>query len=171
MRYLTVDRLVDLDPGRSARAIRNVTLTEDVFATHFPNFPVLPGVLVTDTMSQVAAWACASRFRLERKARLVGLRGAKFRHYVRPGDQLLVAADHVCSDGERDVWRAKATVDGKLIALIAELEFVVEPVPEAYIARERERFAWAGGDRLLAHAIGDGIGDGISDGISGGRST
>jgi len=150
VRYLNVDRLLDLDPGRSARAIRNVTLTEDVFATHFPNFPVLPGVLVTDTMSQVAAWAIASGHQMERRARLVALRGAKFRQFVRPGDRLVVEVNHLRSNGTLEVWRARAKVGTKLIAAIAELDYIVEPVPRAELEQERERFAWAGGDRLMA---------------------
>lgn len=149
MRYLAVDRLVALDPGVSAQAVRNVTLTEDVFATHFSHFPVLPGVLMTDTMSQVAQWAITSGFRLERKARLVALRGAKFRNFVRPGDQLLVQVAHLRSAADRHVWKATAAVGRKRIASIDELEFVLGPLAHQELERESERFAWAGGWQLL----------------------
>jgi len=149
VRYLAVDRLLALDPGVSAQAIRNVTLTEDVFATHFPHFPVLPGVLVTDTIAKVAEWAITSQFRLARGARLVALRGAKFRHFVRPGDQLLVQVTHRGTAADRQVWKATATVERKRIASIDELEFVVGPLPDAELEHERRRFGWAGGWALL----------------------
>ena len=127
-------------------------MTEDVFATHFPNFPVLPGVLVTETMSQVGAMAIASGYAMERKARLVALRGAKFRHFVRPGDQLLVEVDHLRSSGDREFWKAKARVGTKLIAAVAEFEYLLEPVPPAELERERELFAWAAGSGISVMA-------------------
>lgn len=149
MRYLAVDHIVALEPGVSAQAVRNVTSTEDVFATHFPHFPVLPGVLLTDTMTQVAAWALTSRFRLEHKARLTAVRGAKFRSFVRPGDQVLVEVTCVRSTPDRHVWKAVAVVGRKRIASIDELEFELGPLSDGELERESQRFAWAGGWVLL----------------------
>jgi 3-hydroxyacyl-[acyl-carrier-protein] dehydratase len=149
MRYMLIDRVTDMQPGKFVRGIRNITLTEDVLATHFPNFPILPGVLITDTMAQVATWGSVAGDAFRQRARLVALRGAKFRRYVRAGDQLTVEAQFVGQSAEgRPVWRTKACVGGKPIASVAEMEFELEELSERSADLERRRYLYCGGQPI-----------------------
>lgn len=111
-------------------------------------------MLITDTMAQVAAWAAASENGLDVVAGLVALREAKFRRYVRPGDQMVVETELVRHLGERTVWKAKALVDNKVIASIKELEFILTSLSPEAARLERQRFIYCGGDeKLLSNAV------------------
>lgn len=161
MRFHTVDRVTALVPGESITGVRNVAMTEDVFDTHFPNQPVLPGVLVTSTMAQLATWGSTSRYAFSRCGRLVALRQAKFRRFVRPGDQVVVSGQRrvgpsgddtsdtpgyaVYGDGTVELWRVRATVEGALVAAIAEVAIELYDNTPGGATLDRQRFAWAGG--------------------------
>src|SRR3954452_3169170 len=80
-----LDRIIELEPGGRARGLRNVPNTLEVFDSHFPRFPVLPGVLVLDTLAELAELALGGP---PGEWRLSGIRRAQFRRYVAPGDQL-----------------------------------------------------------------------------------
>src|SRR5277367_5001670 len=89
--FLLVDRILELEPERIV-GIKNVTVNEPFFVGHFPDFPVMPGVLIVETMAQVAGVLVLSQIP-DRKSKLVLLASveqAKFRRPVRPGDQLRI---------------------------------------------------------------------------------
>src|ERR1700723_4022196 len=89
--FLLVDRIVELDADRIV-GIKNVTINEPFFTGHFPDFPVMPGVLIVEAMAQVAGVLVLSQIE-DRKSKLVLLASveeAKFRRPVRPGDQLRI---------------------------------------------------------------------------------
>jgi len=91
---LLVDRVVDMVPGKSIHAIKNVTINEPFFPGHFPHFPVMPGVLILEALAQAAAiFSFADETGLKAKDEellyyFVGIDGARFRRPVVPGDQL-----------------------------------------------------------------------------------
>ena len=145
MRYLLLDRVLEIEPGRSIRAIRNVTLTEDVLATHFPNFPILPGVIITDTLVQAASWAWAANTDFMLGTRLHTLREAKFRRYVRPGDQLVVEAQWTHDEGIYTVWKAKALVNGKPVASIREVVLAPRTLSVEVANQQRTTFNYCAG--------------------------
>ena len=92
MRYVLLDRITSLDPPRSARGVKCVTLSDDVFEHHFPGHPIFPGVLLIEAIAQVAGvlleMTQRARGQHNLHALLVRVAQAKFRHMVRPGDRL-----------------------------------------------------------------------------------
>lgn len=86
---LLIDKVTELVPGKKAVAIRNVSGHEEIFNGHFPNNPVLPGVLIVESLAQTGAVALLSMDEFKRKtAYFGGIKSAKFHQMVRPGDTL-----------------------------------------------------------------------------------
>ncbi|MEZ5892327.1 MAG: 3-hydroxyacyl-ACP dehydratase FabZ [Parvularculaceae bacterium] len=116
---LLVDRLVDIVPGEGAVGIKNVTYGEQFFQGHFPQKPVMPGVLIIEAMAQSAAAYTSYTENLDVDGKVVlfmGVDKARFRKPVIPGDQLRIAVRTV--QRRAPVWRFEgvATVDGKRVA-------------------------------------------------------
>jgi len=112
--FLMIDRVVDVVPNQSAVGIKNVSANESFFAGHFPNHPVMPGVLIIESMAQTAAVLVVETLGPEAAGKVVyfmSIEGAKFRRPVVPGDQLRI---HVTKERNRgNVWKfhAVARVD------------------------------------------------------------
>ncbi len=117
--FLMVDRLVELDPGESAVALKNVTLNEPQFQGHFPRAPVMPGVLIIESMAQTSALLVVESLGEEAEGKLVyfmSIDGARFRKPVEPGDTMMI---HVRKQRRRgNVWKlaCEARVDDTLVA-------------------------------------------------------
>jgi 3-hydroxyacyl-[acyl-carrier-protein] dehydratase len=114
---LLVDRIVELEPDRIV-GIKNVTTNEPFFVGHFPEFPVMPGVLIVEAMAQVAGVLVLKDMenRKDKLVLLASIEQAKFRRPVLPGDQLRIEM----KVGKRKASVAKmygtATVDGNVVA-------------------------------------------------------
>lgn len=136
MRFLFVDRVTLLDPGRTIETLKNVSATEDIFDDHFPGYPILPGALVVEAFEQASQLLIAASQDFARVGRLRAVRRAAFRHFVRPGDQLRVRCARTA--GDDGVWTvaASAEVDGRRVAS-ATLEFAMVE-DDAHAARLRE---------------------------------
>jgi 3-hydroxyacyl-[acyl-carrier-protein] dehydratase len=95
--FLLIDRVLEIQRGKSIRALKNVTYNEPFFTGHFPSRPLMPGVIVLEALAQAAgilSFASAGSFPHEStRFYLVGLDKARFRKPVMPGDQLLLSAD------------------------------------------------------------------------------
>lgn len=100
MRFFLVDRIVSLTPGQVVVATRTVPADDDYFQDHFPGFPVVPGVLLTESMGQTAAKCLDAERRPRGKAILARILSASFRQWVRPGDVLELRAT-ILSNEER----------------------------------------------------------------------
>jgi 3-hydroxyacyl-[acyl-carrier-protein] dehydratase len=117
--FLMIDRVVDVVRNQSAIGIKNVSVNESFFAGHFPNHPVMPGVLIIESMAQTAAVLVVETLGPEWEGKLVyfmSIEGAKFRRPVVPGDQLRI---HVTKERNRgNVWKfhAVARVDEVSVA-------------------------------------------------------
>jgi 3-hydroxyacyl-[acyl-carrier-protein] dehydratase len=95
MRFLFVDRILDMVPGKSVEAEHVFAAEEDFFRDHFPGFPVVPGVLLTEMMGQTAAKCLDAEGREtgRGKAMLAQIRSASFREWVRPGEKATIKAE------------------------------------------------------------------------------
>ncbi len=98
MRFILLDRIVSLAPGAAIEAARTVRPDEDYFRDHFPGFPVVPGVLLTEMMAQAAGKCFDAERRARGKAMLAKILSASFRQWVRPGDQLAIYASVTAND-------------------------------------------------------------------------
>lgn len=121
--FLLLDKIVSYVPGESIVALKNVTVNEPFFLGHFPQKPLMPGVLIIEAMAQAAAILGVLSGAESRKDELddtlyylVGIDQARFRKTVEPGDQLIIEVRFVTV--KRNIWKfsATATVDGKLVA-------------------------------------------------------
>lgn len=117
--FLLVDRLVDIVPGEGAVGIKNVSIGEPYFQGHFPQKPVMPGVLIVEAMAQAAAAYTSYTEGLDVEGKVVlfmGVDKARFRRPVVPGDQLRIAVKTV--QRRPPVWRfsGEASVNGKRVA-------------------------------------------------------
>ncbi|MBI1392562.1 MAG: 3-hydroxyacyl-ACP dehydratase FabZ [Alphaproteobacteria bacterium] len=115
---LLIDRIVDIVPGESAVAIKNVTMNEPFFPGHFPDYPVMPGVMIIEAMAQGAAAFTAYGENLDTEGKVVlfmGIEKAKFRRPILPGDQVRISIR--VAHRRPPVWRfeGEAHVDGKLV--------------------------------------------------------
>ncbi len=87
--FLLVDKIIDMEPGKKAIGIKNVTINEPFFEGHFPGLPIMPGVLIVEAMAQVAAAICMGlEENKEKLGVFTGIDNCKFRRQVVPGDSL-----------------------------------------------------------------------------------
>jgi 3-hydroxyacyl-[acyl-carrier-protein] dehydratase len=115
--FLLVDRIIAIEPGRSITGIKNVTINEPFFVGHIPGHPVMPGVLVVETMAQVAACLVLDDPELRGRLAYFGaIDGVRFRRRVVPGDQMVVRVDLLKHRGRFLKVQAEARVDGNLVA-------------------------------------------------------
>ncbi len=123
--FLLLDTVEELEPGRRALARKCVTYNEPFFAGHFPNEPVMPGVLIVEAMAQAGAVAMLSQPDKKGKtAYFAGIQSAKFKRKVVPGDILELEVEIVKVKGMIGIGKGTATVDGK-IAASAEIMFAI----------------------------------------------
>ena len=130
---LLVDRVVDMVPGKSIHAIKNVSINEPFFPGHFPHHPVMPGVLILEALAQAAAvFSFADESGLKAKGEqllyyFVGIDEARFRRPVVPGDQLnlIVTADRLSKSMCK--YSAVAKVDDQ-VAAQAKLMCAIRPM-------------------------------------------
>ncbi len=116
--FLLVDRVIELVPGQRIVAIKNVTMNEPFFQGHFPNAPVMPGVLIIEALAQAGAVLLLSDIP-DRASKLVyftGIDEARFRRPVVPGDQIRLTMDVLKLRSRTCKMRGKAEVEGELAA-------------------------------------------------------
>jgi 3-hydroxyacyl-[acyl-carrier-protein] dehydratase len=123
--FLLIDRIVEHEPGARAVGIKNVSANEWYFQGHFPEFPVMPGVLVIEALAQVGAFALLSDEQHAGKlAFFAGIDKVRFKRQVRPGDVLTLDCEISRIRAGVGFGNARATVDGELVCT-GELMFAV----------------------------------------------
>jgi len=129
--FLLVDRVLDVVPGKSIVAVKNLSANEAFFQGHFPGHPVMPGVLVIEAMAQAGGLLAYETTAEDEDIwilYLVGIEETRFKQTVRPGDQLVLRVELV--KRRRNLWRFTATaeVEGKLVA---EAEILMADGPKS----------------------------------------
>jgi len=123
--FLLLDKVEELEEGKRVVAYKNVTMNEYFFQGHFPQEPVMPGVLIIEALAQAGAVALLKMEKYQGKiAYFAGINKAKFRNKVVPGDVLKLEVEIVKIKGPAGIGNAIASVDGKT-AVEAEVMFFI----------------------------------------------
>jgi 3-hydroxyacyl-[acyl-carrier-protein] dehydratase len=114
MRFQLVDRILDVEPGKRIRIAKNLTLAEEYLADHFPTFPVMPGVLMLQTLVEAGAWLL--RITDDFRHSVIVLREAKnvkYGTFMEPGKTMVATAELVETDGGLAVFKGKGEAAGQ----------------------------------------------------------
>lgn len=118
MRFLLIDRILEYHKGESAIGSKDITMSEDFLADHFPRFPVMPGVLQLEAITQLASWLVFVSNDFKLKGTLSELKNIKFKDFVKPGDQLIIEVVFKAMDNEGVTFDAKARVNDKIKTVV-----------------------------------------------------
>lgn len=115
--FLLVDRIVEMETGKSAKGYKNVTINEPFFLGHFPGHPIMPGVLIIEAMAQVGGVLAFKSASVQNKVvYFMGIDNARFRKPVLPGDRLDLVLNVTKCRGTIWAFKGEAFVDGNLVA-------------------------------------------------------
>ncbi|MCU0665692.1 MAG: 3-hydroxyacyl-ACP dehydratase FabZ [Candidatus Omnitrophica bacterium] len=117
--FLLIDRVVELEPGKKVKAVKNVSMNEEFFSGHFPSNPIMPGVLIIEAMAQAAIvlFSSAKTQAKDKKMRYyLGSVKVRFFHPVTPGDQLYITVEPVKMLSQMAIVSVKAEVSGKEVS-------------------------------------------------------
>jgi 3-hydroxyacyl-[acyl-carrier-protein] dehydratase len=132
MRWFLVDKVTELVPGERIRGVKCVTLGDEVLHDHFPDYPILPGVLVIEALAQLAGFLLETTFhtpdRPVRRAVLAQIKDARFYDPVGPGERIDLTAELESSLESAARVRVEASVEGKRVAR-GEITFAMMEVP------------------------------------------
>ena len=160
MRFYLVDRILELEPGKRIVGVKNLTLAEEYLADHFPEYPVLPGVMMLEGLVQTAAWLVRASTDFEKTLVLLKeARNVRYGSFVRPGGQLVmeVRAQEIGTGTSR--FKAEGRCDNQMAVQaalvlehrnVADVESGSAGLDEALREHLRERFALIGGPQALA---------------------
>ncbi|MFC7062229.1 3-hydroxyacyl-ACP dehydratase FabZ [Halobacillus seohaensis] len=124
--FLLIDQVEELEEGKRAVGYKNVTANEPFFQGHFPDYPVMPGVLITEALAQMGAVAMLKKEENQGKlAFFTGIDKCRFKRQVKPGDRLKLEVEIVRLKGPVGKGKATATVDGE-VACEAEIMFALK---------------------------------------------
>lgn len=127
--FLLIDRMVDIVPGESATGIKNVTVNEPCFQGHFPGHPIMPGVLIVESMAQTSAALVMQTLGKDAEGRVVyfmSVEGARFRKPVTPGDVMRINVKKQARRGNVWKFQGEATVEGTVVAEATYTAMIME---------------------------------------------
>ena len=138
MRFFLIDKIEEWNVGNSAKAIKNIALSEDFFDDHFPRHPVMPGVLIVEGMAQVSGLlleaSLKEKYGQDAKAVLTVLERTKFRDLVRPGDTLTYSTEVMSVNKTGGKISAQASCKDRIVAttaMVFAFKYVDDPELEA----------------------------------------
>ncbi|MDD4801743.1 MAG: 3-hydroxyacyl-ACP dehydratase FabZ [Syntrophomonas sp.] len=124
--FLLVDRIIDIEPGVKAVGIKNLTINEPHFAGHFPNRPIMPGVLLIEAMAQVGACALFTQEKYRGQLGfLAGVNNMRFKRQAVPGDSLLITSEVIKIKSNFGWFKGEIHVENELVCK-GELMFGME---------------------------------------------
>jgi len=113
VRFHLLDRILEVQPGKIIKAEKNLTLGEEYLADHFPTFPVMPGVLMLESLIEAAAWLLRVTEGFSRSVAVVReVKNVKFGTFMEPGRKLLVTVDYLGHDGPVTVFKGRGECEG-----------------------------------------------------------
>lgn len=140
MRYLLVDRIIEVKAGEKIRGIKNIAMSEDFLEYHFPRNPVMPGMLLLEALVQLTGWLEAASSDFTNWFLLSKVRSSRFYGFSLPGDQVELAVElSPQSEPEKRIYTGTATVDGRKKAS-AEFEGEIIPFEEIEDIDSQRRF-------------------------------
>lgn len=152
MRFILIDRLLELQPGVRAVACKTFSPDEDVFRDHFPGHPLVPGTLLLESMAQTAGWLTIATLGEGKGAQLLMVREAKFRRPVKPGMHVRLTAVLVSSRPSATELQVDASVADELVAsariVLHVFDLREDATTEQFLAWARTTFRQLGGDEL-----------------------
>jgi len=149
MRFQLLDRILAIEPGKSIRMVKNLTLAEEYLADHFPTFPVMPGVLMLQTLVEAGAWLL--RISDDFQHSVIALREAKnvkYGAFMQPGKSMVVTAELSEAQEGQVVFKGKGECDG---TSTVSAKFTVA----RYNLRDRNPALKAVDDRIVNHLRGE----------------
>ncbi|MEI7685897.1 MAG: beta-hydroxyacyl-ACP dehydratase [Planctomycetota bacterium] len=149
MRFQLLDRIIDVEPGKSIRMVKNLTLAEEYLADHFPTFPVMPGVLMLQTLVEAGAWLL--RISDDFRHSVIALREArnvKYGTFMQPGKSMVVTAELSEATEDQVVFKGKGECDG---ASTVSAKFTVA----RYNLRDRNPAFQAIDEKIVSHLRGE----------------
>jgi 3-hydroxyacyl-[acyl-carrier-protein] dehydratase len=145
MRFNLVDRIVEVQPGRSLRAVKNLTLGEEYLADHFPTFPVMPGVLMLEALAEAGAWLLRLTDDFRHSIIVMReVRNVKYGTFMEPGRQMRIAVELVERQGDLAAFKGKGEMEGQS-TVSARLTLA------SYNLRDRDPALHARDERLIRH--------------------
>lgn len=139
MRFILIDEILEMTPGKEVRARKYIAPDEDYFRDHFPGFPVVPGVLLTEMMAQAAGKCLDAEDPVRGRSMLGRINSAKFLDWVRPGETAFISAEIKTSRPQFATAQCRVEVRDREVAS-ADLLFAFVP---------RDQFAFNGRDEVL----------------------
>src|ERR1051325_1271455 len=115
MRFHLIDRILELEPGKRIRMVKNLTLAEEYLADHFPTFPVMPGVLMLQTLVEGAAWLLRATEDFQHSVIVLrDARNVKYGNFMQPGNSMTITVEAVeySPDAPNAVFKGKAEMAG-----------------------------------------------------------
>ncbi len=150
MRFHLIDRILDLEPGKRIRMVKNLTLGEEYLADHFPTFPVMPGVLMLQTLVEGSAWLLRATEDFRHSVIVLrDARNVKYGNFMQPGHSMIItveAADYA-ADKPSAVFKGKAEMEGNSTV---SAKFTVA----RYNLRDRDPALAAVDERIIADLRG-----------------
>lgn len=140
--YPVIDKIIEIKKGRYARALKSVSLSEDFFTEHFPRFPVVPGVLQLEGMTQLGSLLISVSNDFSYFPMIQTIDDIKFRRFVKPGDILVFEAEILSLNADFAILKANAKVDKIIVAAVRQIKYEYLPLTEEQRSREKNRFSY-----------------------------
>jgi len=147
LRFLFYDRILEMEPGKHARAEKLVTLADEYFPEHYPRRPVMPGTLIMESLSQLAGWLNIVSWEFKADTVMVLVEGVRIHRQVRPGDLMTLETWMLYTHPDGSTIRGEVRSDKEIIAAVDRVVFANRKVTdEREIQRKREVFRYYSGD-------------------------
>lgn len=113
MRFILLDKILSLESGKSIKAIKNLTMAEEYLGDHFPGFPVMPGVLMLEAMTEAGAWLVREKENFAHSMVVLdGAKNIKYGQFLQPGQTMTVEVEMLDQTDETTQFKARGSVDG-----------------------------------------------------------